>query len=146
MRRRYRPIEPSYQTQILERERAKRGNRCQAVWEEERCAVTLSWNSNGHPNLEFAHVAPTSLIGRGRGGAARAWDIKKHPEAYKLVCRPCHKRMDRLEMRTAEGRWRSGPAEEVPSWVTEEGMEGAEADGRQGSSDGGGERVPGAEG
>jgi len=40
--------------------------------------------------LEFAHIAPTGLRGRGRGQTQRYYDIKRHPECYELLCDPCH--------------------------------------------------------
>lgn len=30
----------------------------------------------------------------GRGQSQRYHDIKKHPDCYKLFCKPCHKRYD----------------------------------------------------
>jgi len=44
--------------------------------------------------LEFAHVAPTKLNGRGRGTYRRLRDVEKNPEAYRLLCRPCHMDLD----------------------------------------------------
>lgn len=44
--------------------------------------------------LEFAHVAKTGLKGRGRGTSERIRDIKNNPEAYRLLCRPCHMALD----------------------------------------------------
>ena len=56
--------------------------------------------------LEFAHVISTGLNGRGRGMPQRVHDIRRHPECYRLLCRPCHLAFDREK----------GPAlpEEVP--------------------------------
>jgi hypothetical protein len=45
-------------------------------------------------DLEFAHVEPTGLCGRGRGIQGRFFDILKYPRSYVLACRPCHKRAD----------------------------------------------------
>lgn len=45
--------------------------------------------------LEFAHIGKTSLLGRGRGQTQRYRDIKQNPEKYRLVCKPCHRLMDR---------------------------------------------------
>ena len=54
-----------------------------------RCAIC------GEPHaLEFAHVTPTGLNGRGRGGLVRAYDIQRNPDAYRLLCRSCHLRYD----------------------------------------------------
>jgi hypothetical protein len=44
--------------------------------------------------LEFAHVAKTSIWGRGRGFWQRTRDIKANPESYRLLCRPCHMDLD----------------------------------------------------
>jgi len=44
--------------------------------------------------LEFSHVKPTGLCGRGRGVAARYHDIKRNPDCYALRCRRHHRRYD----------------------------------------------------
>lgn len=44
--------------------------------------------------LEFAHVSLTELKGRGRGRKERYYDVKKHPEAYLLMCKACHEIYD----------------------------------------------------
>jgi 5-methylcytosine-specific restriction endonuclease McrA len=54
----------------------ERGGRC------ERCGSTWA--------LEFAHVKPTGLSGRGRGYTQRVIDVRDHPDAYKLLCSVCH--------------------------------------------------------
>lgn len=46
--------------------------------------------------LEFAHLEPTGLRGRGRGRKNRLFDILKHPEKYVLLCGLCHDEMDGL--------------------------------------------------
>lgn len=79
--------------------RALFGGRCQ------ECGSLFS--------LEFAHVAKTALKGRGRGQSRRFHDIKRNPEAYRLLCRSCHCELD------FAGRdpWRPATAaelEEVP--------------------------------
>ncbi len=58
----------------------------------ERCSSKLI--------LEFAHITPTKLKGRGRGKYTRVRDIKKNPKSYVLVCHGCHEQMDR-----ASGTW-----------------------------------------
>lgn len=65
-------------------------------------------------NLEFAHITPTPVarIPRGRGGNNRAYDIKRNPSAYRLLCRSCHLRYDvftrqALRLQKAE-RWYLG--------------------------------------
>jgi hypothetical protein len=65
--------------------RIERGNRC------EYCGKRGRTNKRGRPNLEFAHLAPTGLRGRGRGQIQRYYDIKRHPETYALLCRGCHR-------------------------------------------------------
>lgn len=44
--------------------------------------------------LEFAHVQPTKLKGRGRGTYHRLRDVERNHEAYRLLCRPCHVDLD----------------------------------------------------
>lgn len=44
--------------------------------------------------LEFAHVSPTGLNGRGRGRKERYYDVKNHPESYNLLCEDCHAEFD----------------------------------------------------
>ena len=51
-----------------------------------RCAGT--WR------LEFAHLRPTGLEGRGRGCAERYYDIRKNADSYVLLCHGCHFRLD----------------------------------------------------
>ncbi len=46
--------------------------------------------------LEFAHLEPTGLRGRGRGRKERLFDILKHPEKYVLLCGYCHDELDGL--------------------------------------------------
>jgi hypothetical protein len=60
--------------------RADRGNVC--AW----CPTTGA--------LEFAHVRPTKLNGKGRGLNNRVRDIMKHPTCYILLCRSCHADLD----------------------------------------------------
>jgi hypothetical protein len=60
---------------------------------EPRCQECRAYE-NEETRLEFAHVAPTKLKGRGRGKYHRLRDVLKHPEAYKLLCRPCHMDLD----------------------------------------------------
>lgn len=44
--------------------------------------------------LEFAHLKPTGLCGRGRGLNHRVLDILRNPHDYVLLCRKCHRRHD----------------------------------------------------
>lgn len=39
---------------------------------------------------EFAHLAPTKLMGRSRGRIERLLDVKNNPEKYTLMHRACH--------------------------------------------------------
>jgi len=43
-----------------------------------------------HCPLEFAHVNPTGLSGRGRGNTRRFKNIMQYPASYTLLCSPCH--------------------------------------------------------
>jgi hypothetical protein len=61
--------------------RDERGNRC------EEC--------QSPDNLEFAHVKETRLRFKGRGQTQRYYDIKKNPDSYKLLCKKCHRKLDR---------------------------------------------------
>lgn len=44
--------------------------------------------------LEFAHVKPTGMCGRGRGLIGRYHDIKRNRDCYALRCRRHHRRYD----------------------------------------------------
>lgn len=61
--------------------RAARGGKCE--W----CSATET--------LEFAHVHATNVNGQGRGGRERYYDIRNHPECYRLLCHECHLAYDR---------------------------------------------------
>ena len=50
---------------------------------------------NYKDNLEFAHIKPTDLNGRGRGRKERYYDIKNNKDHYKLLCKSCHKELDK---------------------------------------------------
>lgn len=69
----------------MSRLRAERGNRCQ-LQKSPRCLKDYG--------LEFAHVKPTGVIGRGRGLSRRYLDIKQNPDCYVLACRACHKLLE----------------------------------------------------
>lgn len=45
-------------------------------------------------DLEFAHLEPTGLNGKGRGRKERLFNILKHPESYVLLCVHCHDELD----------------------------------------------------
>lgn len=44
--------------------------------------------------LEFAHLEPTGLEGRGRGAHHRRLDLLKHLDKYTYLCHCCHKDFD----------------------------------------------------
>lgn len=44
--------------------------------------------------LEFAHLQPTALDGRGRGSHHRRLDLLKHLDKYTYLCHDCHKDFD----------------------------------------------------
>jgi hypothetical protein len=69
-----------YQARLRERVRELLGDRCQECDSPEE--------------VELAHVARTRVQGRGRGTYRRLRDVLEHPEAYKLLCRPCHMDFD----------------------------------------------------
>jgi hypothetical protein len=49
-------------------------------------------------NLQFAHIKPTSLKGRGRGRKERFRDIRQNIDCYALMCGGsfgCHKSYDK---------------------------------------------------
>jgi hypothetical protein len=68
---------------------AERGGACEGLPGQSRCGST--------DELEFAHVAPTGLNGRGRGYNDRTQDVRRHPEAYRLLCSSCHWKLDHPE-------------------------------------------------
>ena len=67
---------------ILEKLRIIRGNKC------------LQCGNMG--KLDFAHVRPTRVSGRGRGMDSRMRDIRHHPNDYILLCRKCHLVLDSI--------------------------------------------------
>lgn len=73
---------PGYYRRELKRLRKEFGGVCQ----NEDCGSVLG--------LEFAHVKPTGLNGRGRGTPQRVHDIKRNPTHYRLLCRRCHMALD----------------------------------------------------
>lgn len=48
----------------------------------------------GKKQLEFAHLEPTDVVGKGRGSKHRMLDIKRHMDKYELLCKNCHKLKD----------------------------------------------------
>ena len=44
--------------------------------------------------LEFAHLEPTGLSGKGRGQGARVRNIRNNRDSYTLLCRGCHREFD----------------------------------------------------
>jgi hypothetical protein len=47
-------------------------------------------------HLEFAHLRPTGIFGRGRGRKERIADIRAHKDHYVLLCHRCHDKFDRM--------------------------------------------------
>ena len=45
-------------------------------------------------NLEFAHIKPTTLNGRGRGRWRRTYDVINNPCRYVLLCHEHHRFLD----------------------------------------------------
>lgn len=61
------------------------GGRCQ------RCNTKRSRLARGRTApLQFAHIKPTGLSGRGRGLRHRYFDIVRNPDCYALLCNRCH--------------------------------------------------------
>jgi hypothetical protein len=82
-----RPFGANYTSADMERLRQLRGRRCEEKTPTgERCPEAF--------RLEFAHVGPTGLCGRGRGLNWRVLDILKHPECYRLVCQAHHRTLE----------------------------------------------------
>lgn len=75
----------------MDRLREERGNACQR--KDPKTGRVCGASGVFHA-LEFAHLEPTGLCGRGRGLSSRYHDIKKHPECYELMCVPCHRTFD----------------------------------------------------
>ena len=50
-------------------------------------------------DLEFAHIAPTDVKGKGRGKARRLFDILRYPTRYTLLCASCHDILDGMNRR-----------------------------------------------
>jgi len=81
-----------------------RGGQCECIgecghWHDEKDPGPYLWVGRGPRcisvnDLEFAHVKPTELKGKSRGYNERVLDILKHPDAYKLLCRACHQKLD----------------------------------------------------
>jgi hypothetical protein len=47
--------------------------------------------------LQFAHLTPTKLKGKGRGQNERLKDIEDNPQCYVLLCTTCHREYDKNE-------------------------------------------------
>jgi hypothetical protein len=52
-------------------------------------------------NLQFAHIRETGLNGWGRGKKVRYYDIVNHKEDYRLMCKDCHHKFDKGELKLA---------------------------------------------
>lgn len=77
-------IDRRYQDQLKERAFDAIGRRCVFCGTDE--------------NIEAAHMAQTKLMrgGPGRGKKRRFQDVVNHPEAYRPMCKSCHKTFDAL--------------------------------------------------
>jgi hypothetical protein len=64
--------------------------------------------------LEFAHVKPTGLCGRGRGLKNRFVDVLRNPDCYELLCHGCHHVLDMRKWIDA-ALASAPPAERVPA-------------------------------
>lgn len=62
-------------------------------------------------DVQAAHVLPTDLRGPGRGKKRRFADVVRKPEAYRPMCRRCHRTFDAL---VARMRAVSRVEEEIP--------------------------------
>jgi hypothetical protein len=56
----------------------------------------------GTEKLEFAHIKETGLHGWSRGKAIRYYDILYHKDSYRLMCKECHKKFDKGELKLVE--------------------------------------------
>lgn len=83
----------------LQKLRNARGNRCEYCFEPLAYRRVRIEKDKVHyrPNLEFAHVAPTHLVGKKRrtaGHKAVLRDIRKNADCFALLCFRCHFRLD----------------------------------------------------
>jgi predicted restriction endonuclease len=49
---------------------------------------------NEQYELQFAHIKPTELNGRGRGRKERYYDVIRNPTSYLLMCKDHHEMYD----------------------------------------------------
>lgn len=56
------------------------------------------WFCDSTSLLEFAHIRPTGLHGKGRGKSKRISDVRKHPYDYALTCK-IHNALAESELR-----------------------------------------------
>lgn len=57
------------------------------------------WSCGTTDFLEFAHLRPTGLMGKGRGSYERYLDVKLNPTSYTVLCRYCHMEFDKIEIK-----------------------------------------------
>lgn len=69
--------------------REARGHQC------ERVSVETGKRCRAVNDLEFSHLKPTGLNGRGRGQTQRYLDIERNPDCYEPVCKKHHDRKRR---------------------------------------------------
>lgn len=67
---------------------------CWKIYSEAEALKDKCRNCGTSKSLEFAHLEPTKLKGRGRGSHHRRLDVVKNKEKYTVLCRLCHWRFD----------------------------------------------------
>lgn len=70
-----------------------RGDQCEfgSAIQRRGPRLTSGRRCKARTNLEFAHIIPTGLNGRGRGQTQRYRDIEQNPDSYMLLCKKHHK-------------------------------------------------------
>ena len=74
--------------------RAKARKRRWNALKESRGSVCEKKDCTNKMFLQFAHITPTKLSGRGRGSELRYYDIKNNPDQYLLLCITHHQELD----------------------------------------------------
>ena len=54
------------------------------------------FNCGSNKKLEFCHLEPTNLNGKGRGKEQRYYDIIRNKDKYTFLCKKCHRKYDHL--------------------------------------------------
>lgn len=67
-------------------------------WIKEKIKRLRGWSKcaicGSTENVEFAHIKPTKLRGKGRGRKERYYDLIRHPESYRPLCSKHHREYD----------------------------------------------------